>query len=296
MIPISPEQVLCILGPTASGKTALALEMAERFDAEIISVDSAMVYRQMDIGTAKPDAQTLSNPKHHLVDILDPADSYSAGQFVRDVRVLIDDIRARGKSVILAGGTMMYYQALQQGLAELPQTDPVIREKIAAQALSIGWPAMHRQLELVDAPAADKINPNDTQRIARALEVFQQTGQRLSDLQQQRIKLCEDIDFVNWVLAPNDRHVLHQRIEQRFDLMIEQGFIAEVQQLRQRADLHLDLASMRSVGYRQVWQYLDGDYDIATMKDKALAATRQLAKRQLTWLRQYWPDAYHVSV
>ncbi|WP_370979905.1 tRNA (adenosine(37)-N6)-dimethylallyltransferase MiaA [Agaribacterium sp. ZY112] len=281
--------VLILMGPTASGKTALAVELAKQLDGEIISVDSALVYRGLDIGAAKPDAQERQGVVHHLIDIREPHEQYSAADFSADARACIDDIQTRGKVPILAGGTMLYFKALLEGLSKMPAADLERRAEIEKQAAERGWPAMHAELAEVDPETAARLHPNHSQRISRALEVWRSSGKALSEWQKaDGHGLLDEQRCVQIAIAPGDRAVLHQRIKLRLQLMFEQGFMEEVQQLHQREDLHLDLPSMRAVGYRQAWMYLDGDYTYEQMLDKALVATRQLAKRQLTWLRG-WP-------
>ena len=280
--------VFCLMGPTASGKTPLAVELVQRYPFEIISVDSAMVYRGMDIGTAKPDAATLKIAPHRLIDIRDPAESYSAGQFCQDAHREIEAIIAQGKTPLLVGGTMLYFKALQQGLAALPTADAALRIELNVRGEEEGWPALHAVLREIDSVAAERINPNDSQRIQRALEVFYLSGKPISSWQNDNINLLAHYRVYNFSLAPSERAILHQRIALRFDQMLEQGFEQEVRQLFERGDLSPELPSIRSVGYRQMWDYLDGKSTFDDMREKAIAATRQLAKRQLTWLRS-WP-------
>jgi len=276
-------EAVLLAGPTCAGKTALALELAGRFPVEIVNVDSAQVYRGMDIGTAKPSAAIRARVPHHLVDICDPADPYSAGRFRRDATDLIRAIRARGRVPLLVGGTMLYFRALLRGIAPLPAADPDTRARIDARARRMGWPALHAELAARDPDAAARIQPADGQRIQRALEVLELTGRRLSDLQRQ----AEPAPFAlaSFALVPEDRPLLYRRIDARFLEMMEQGFLEEVSALRSRGDLRPDLPSLRSVGYRQLWSHLEG----ACGLDEAIAAgqraTRNLAKRQLTWLR-----------
>jgi tRNA dimethylallyltransferase len=274
------------MGPTASGKTQLAIDLTAFLPLEIISVDSALIYRDMNIGTAKPSAELLQLIPHHLIDIRDPAESYSAAEFCHDAAQLIRDIHARGKIPLLVGGTMLYYRSLWQGLSALPAADPKIRQQIDARAAKLGWQTLHEELKKIDPLSAARIHPNDPQRLQRALEVFYISGRPLSDF------FAEDKNQPSYrtlklAIAPTDRALLHQRIAMRFDDMLANGFIDEVVKLHARGDLNLDLPSMRSVGYRQVWQYLDGVYDYDTMREKTIIATRQLAKRQLTWLRSF---------
>ena len=277
--------VLFLMGPTASGKTALAVELVRRLPFEIISVDSAQVYREMDIGTAKPDAETRRIAPHRLVDIRDPAEAYSAGQFRTDALREIATIQAAGHVPLLVGGTMLYFRALERGLAELPTADPALRARLAAERAEQGGAALHARLARLDPAAAARIHPADSQRIQRALEVYELTGRPLTELC--AVSRNESLPFriVKWIVAPANRQVLHERIERRFRLMLEQGFVAEVEGLRRRGDLNPDAPSMRAVGYRQVWAYLDGRLDEAAMVERGIIATRQYAKRQLTWLR-----------
>ncbi len=287
--------VIALMGPTASGKTGLALDIAAEFDSEIISVDSALVYKGMDIGTAKPSQEEQASVVHHLIDIIDPADSYSVSQFVNDTNALIGDILARGKLPILAGGTMMYFNALINGISPLPKSDEKIRDEIAQQAQRLGWSKLHDELRGVDPISGERIHPNDPQRITRALEVYRSTGLTLTHWQQQEGEKCP-YNIAQFAIAPADRAVLHERIATRFDMMLEQGFEKEVLKLYERGDLHEGLPSIRSVGYRQMWQYLDGQLSYAEMRERGIIATRQLAKRQLTWLRGWeqvtWLDTF----
>ena len=282
----SKPPVLLIMGATATGKTDLAVQLVERFPVEIISVDSALIYRDMDIGTAKPDAATLQRAPHHLVDILDPAQSWSVWEFVQAATQLIEQIHARGRIPLLVGGTMMYFNALQQGMNQLPQTDAAVRDELNRELAEQGLAALYQQLQQVDAAMAQRLKPTDTQRILRALEVFRISGQPMSLLQSQAADK-PGFDFRRVILQAAERAELHRRIEQRFHQMIEQGFQQEVEKLRARGDLSLDLPSMRCVGYRQMWMYLDGNYSHQQMVEKSIIATRQLAKRQMTWLRKY---------
>jgi tRNA dimethylallyltransferase len=283
-----PTLIPCLLGPTASGKTAAALALAARRPVEIISVDSALVYREMDIGTAKPTAEERALAPHHLIDIVDPAESYSAAQFRDDTLRLVGEIRARGRLPLLVGGTMLYYKALTQGLNDLPAADAEVRATLDADAARDGWPALHERLATIDPLTAARLAPNDSQRIQRALEVFMLTGQPMSMLLAAPARNDDAASawrFVPVALEPAERGVLHARIEQRFDAMLAQGFVDEVVKLRARGDLLPEMPSMRCVGYRQVWEYLDGAVDYRTMRDRGIFATRQLCKRQLTWLR-----------
>ncbi|WP_408608948.1 tRNA (adenosine(37)-N6)-dimethylallyltransferase MiaA [Aquicella siphonis] len=288
------------MGPTASGKTPLAIKLVQQFPCEIISVDSAMIYRGMDIGTAKPDKETLSAAPHRLIDILDPREAYSAGQFRRDALREIDDILAGNKIPLLVGGTMMYFRILLQGLAELPQADHALRHELQSRARQEGWEALHAYLSSVDPAAARRIHPSDSQRIQRALEVFLLTGKNLSSWLRDQTRPLSGYHVYQLALAPSDRLRLHERIALRFDQMLSSGLVEEVRRLFLRTDLSPDLPSMRSVGYRQIWEYLAGDVGYDDMREKAVAATRQLAKRQMTWLRSWnnleWLDAESKEV
>ena len=277
-----------LAGPTASGKTAAALAIAREMDTEIISVDSALVYRGMDIGTAKPLAAERCLAPHHLIDIRDPLDAYSAAEFVKDASSLIADIQGRGKLPLLVGGTMLYFKALSDGLDDMPPSAPAVRAALAEQAALQGWPALHAELALHDPVTAARLQPGDAQRVSRALEVLRVSGRPISSFQTGGAKAGRPTIFSPHrliSLEPADRSWLHLRIAQRFDTMMADGFVAEVQGLRARGDLHADLASMRCVGYRQAWEALDGSYPMALLRERGIAATRQLAKRQITWLR-----------
>lgn len=278
---------LAILGPTASGKTGLALALAADLPVEIISIDSALVYREMDIGTAKPTAAEQAAVPHHLIDLLPPTEAYSAAQFAHDARRCMDDITARGKIPLLVGGTMLYFKALTEGLSDLPQADPALRAALDQEAAERGWPALHAELALRDPLTAARLAPHDAQRIQRALEVCRLSGQAMSALlAASPARAGLPYRLTTLALLPSDRSVLHTRIAQRFEAMLAQDFLAEVQGLLARyPTLHPELPSMRSVGYRQALAYLAGDYDHATLVEKGIVATRQLAKRQLTWLR-----------
>jgi tRNA dimethylallyltransferase len=275
-----------LMGPTASGKTGLAVELCQRFPLEIISVDSALVYRGMDIGTAKPDRKTLELAPHRLIDIRDPAQSYSAADFREDALREMKQITSSGKVPLLVGGTMLYFRALEHGLSRLPAADPEIRTQLAQQAAKIGWPAMHEILREKDPQAASGIHPNDPQRVQRALEVIAISGKRMSELQAKTPGDTLDYRLLKIVISPEPRSVLHERIEQRFDLMINAGFVDEMKSLFARSDLNAGMPSMRAVGYRQGWEWLQGKITFDQMREKAIFATRQLAKRQLTWLRR----------
>jgi tRNA dimethylallyltransferase len=274
-----------ILGPTASGKSAVAMALAGRFPAEIVSVDSAQVYRGMDVGTAKPGAQEREAVPHHLIDILDPTDAYSAGRFRDDALAIVAGIHARGRIPILAGGTMLYFRSLTRGLSTLPEAQPGIRREIEARAARSGWPSLHAELARVDAAAAARIEPNDGQRIQRALEVFEHSGTPLSDFHERDSGVDLPFEALKIALEPADRAALHARIEARFRAMLAAGLLEELEGLRGRYALHEDLPSMRSVGYRQAWDVIEGRAPRKTLEARGVAATRQLAKRQLTWLR-----------
>jgi tRNA dimethylallyltransferase len=280
---------VAIMGPTASGKTAAALAIAKEMPVEIISVDSALVYREMDIGTAKPTFEELASVPHHLIDIIDPLESYSVMQFREDAIRLVAEIQVRGKLPLLVGGTMMYFKGLVDGLDDLPTADAEVRARIDAEAAQIGWPSMHAKLRERDPVTADRLAPNDAQRINRALEIIELSGKPMSELLARREKTVLPFELVSFALEPSDRAVLHGRIAQRFDLMLgerdDEGIVAETARLRARGDLHLGLPSMRCVGYRQSWEYLDGQYERQQLRENGIVATRQLAKRQLTWLR-----------
>ena len=285
----SPAKVVAIMGPTASGKTAAALALAQHVPCEIISVDSALIYRQMDIGSAKPSAAELAAVPHHLIDIIDPAEAYSVAQFQAAVIDLVQQIKGRGKLPVLVGGTMMYFNALMHGLGDLPPADLAIRAKLDAEIAANGIASLHARLQQLDPITAQRLPPGDTQRIQRALEVIELTGKPLSTLFAEQTTVKPVLDIHAFSLEPSERSVLHQRIAQRFDTMLQQGFLDEVRALRARGDLNLSMPSMRCVGYRQAWEYLDGEYDAAEMRERGIIATRQLAKRQLTWLRSM-PD------
>jgi tRNA dimethylallyltransferase len=280
---------VAIMGPTASGKTAAALAIARERPVEIISVDSALVYRGMDIGTAKPSREELASVPHHLIDIIDPLESYSVMQFRTDTLRLVADITARGALPLLVGGTMMYFKGLTDGLDDLPTADAALRVRLDEEAARDGWPALHARLAVLDPITAERLKPNDAQRINRALEIIELTGQPMSSLLSGRSKLELPFELVSFGLEPSDRAVLHQRIATRFDQMLgtrdDTGLVAEVDYLRRRGDLHPNLPSMRCVGYRQAWDYLDATIDRPALRELGIIATRQLAKRQLTWLR-----------
>jgi tRNA dimethylallyltransferase len=284
---------LFLMGPTASGKTGLAIELCENLPCEIISVDSALIYRGMDIGTAKPNAAELKRAPHRLIDILDPAERYSVAEFRKDALLAMQDITERGKIPLLVGGTMMYYKALIDGLSPLPESDEEIRKTIEAKAEELGWEELHQQLSQVDPTSAKRIHPNDPQRLIRALEVYHLTNRSMTDLMATKSAPIP-YDTMQFCIAPDERKVLHQRIAQRFQQMVDTGFQSEVEKLKNRGDLHLNLPSIRCVGYRQMWQHLDGDFDFNEMCEKSIAATRQLAKRQLTWLRG-WENIHQLD-
>ncbi|SSZ29854.1 tRNA dimethylallyltransferase [Aggregatibacter aphrophilus] len=288
-----------LMGPTASGKTDLAIQLRQQLPVEVISVDSALIYRGMDIGTAKPTAEELALAPHRLIDICDPAESYSAMNFCHDALREMQDITAQGKIPLLVGGTMLYYKALLEGLSPLPSADEKVRSEIETKAMQIGWSGLHQELAKIDPISAQRINPNDSQRINRALEVFYLTGKTLTELTAQKGEALP-YDILQFAIAPEQREVLHLRIEQRFHKMIELGFQQEVEKLYQRSDLKENLPSIRSVGYRQMWEYLRGDYDHKEMIFRGICATRQLAKRQITWLRGWkspiqWLDSLHPT-
>jgi len=274
-----------LMGPTASGKTALACALSDRFPVDLVSVDSALVYRGLDIGSAKPDRATLARYPHKLIDIRDPAEPYSAADFHGDAVAAMQDITARGRVPLLVGGTGLYFRALQRGLSPLPEADAAIRERLTAEASTIGWPALHARLRERDPAAAERIGPNDAQRIQRALEVIELTGRSLSEQQQGGGGEPFAWRVLKLALVPADRAPLHARIAARIDAMLKGGFLDEVRQLRARGDLHADLPAIRAVGYRQAWEYLDGQTSAAECRDRGIFATRQLAKRQITWLR-----------
>jgi tRNA dimethylallyltransferase len=280
----APDAVL-LAGPTASGKSDWALALAARVPLEIVSVDSAQVYRGFDIGSAKPSPALRASLPHHLVDIRDPVQTYSAGEFVADALRAIRGIQSRGRLPLLVGGTMLYAKALREGLSNLPQADPDTRTQIEAEAVSQGWPALHAELARVDAVTAARLNPNDSQRIQRALEVWRVSGMPLSALQGARQPVAPSLEALSLALVPAERSVLHERIAQRFESMLAAGLVQELAGLRKRFSLDPALPSMRCVGYRQAWAYLDGELDAAGLRDQGIFATRQLAKRQLTWLR-----------
>ncbi|MEQ1630442.1 MAG: tRNA (adenosine(37)-N6)-dimethylallyltransferase MiaA, partial [Gallionella sp.] len=274
-----------LMGPTASGKTGVAVELLQRMNVELISVDSALVYRDMDIGTAKPDAATLQRAPHHLIDIIDPTESYSAAAFRTDALRLMADITARGKIPLLVGGTMLYFRALQNGLSDLPVANPAVRAELDIMIADHGIAKLHEQLANVDAETAARLAPNDTQRIQRAMEVYLLTGTAMSELLKNKPESTLPYRTLNIALLPSDRAVLHNRIATRFKQMMEHGLVDEVRNLRKKYELQPELPSMRCVGYRQAWQYLDGEIDGTQLYETGVAATRQLAKRQLTWLR-----------
>ena len=314
--PLPP--AIFLMGPTASGKTDLAMALCDRLPCEIISVDSAMIYRGMDIGTAKPSAEELARAPHRLIDLCDPADTYSAAGFRRDALAEMADITRRGRIPLLVGGTMMYFKALLHGMSDLPSASPELRRQIEQEAESLGWQQLHDELSAKDPVAAELIHPNNRQRLMRAIEVIRLTGRPISELwqaesgtsaQQHRSGIEDYTYFTRWqadetgdlpytvfqfALAPEERKVLHERIEKRFLLMLESGFLEEVRSLMARGDLNPELPSMRCVGYRQAWEYLAGDCDYETFVNRGVAATRQLAKRQLTWLRK-WPDLHWLN-
>src|SRR6266508_357254 len=275
---------ILLMGPTASGKSRLALALAQAFPIEIVSVDSAQIYRGMDIGTEKPSLPERRTVPHHLIDIIDPTDAYSAARFRDDALRLVQDVAARKRIPLLVGGTMLYFKALREGLSELPESDPVVRARIDAEAAVCGWPAMHSELAKIDASTAMRLKPSDAQRIERALEIYRVTGKPMSQLLG-RTKSALPFRLLELALVPSDRAELHRRIESRFDAMLERGLVEELRALRERYALRPGLPSMRCVGYRQAWQHLEGEFGRNELRDRGIFATRQLAKRQLTWLR-----------
>lgn len=281
--------IICLMGPTASGKTQLAVDLVQHLPLEIISVDSAMVYRGMDIGTAKPGKDILDIAPHRLLSIRDPADAYSVAQFREDAMREIEDIFSQGKIPLLVGGTMMYFRALQIGLSDLPSANVDVRAKLSNDAESQDWPAMHERLAKIDPIAAARIHPNDSQRVQRALEVYELTGKNLTTWQKENTPASPCYKICNLAVSPEQRSVLHDRIAERFSQMLAEGFLEEAKQLFDRGDLTLETPAIRSVGYRQAWEYFLGNYSYDEMHEKAVIATRQLAKRQLTWLR-HWPQ------
>ena len=285
-------KAICLMGPTASGKTELAIRLVEQHNCEIISVDSALVYRTMDIGTAKPNAQEQARAPHHLIDILDPSVAYSAADFRNDALALMADIASRGKTPLLVGGTMLYFKALIDGLSPLPAANPAIRQEIELQAKEHGWHWLHDQLALVDPVSAKRIHPNDPQRVSRALEVYRISGKSMTELS---TTIDNDLPFdvTQFAIYPEERSELHQRIELRFNQMLSLGFEQEVKALYDRGDLHVDMPSIRCVGYRQMWEYIDGGIDHDEMIFRGIVATRQLAKRQMTWLRG-WKNLHRL--
>jgi len=288
--------VVFLMGPTASGKTDLAMQLYDNMPCEIVSVDSAMIYQGMDIGTAKPDAATLARYPHKLIDICDPLDAYSAAEFRCDALAQIEEIRSAGKIPLLTGGTMLYFHALKNGLATLPKADADVRERILKEAELNGWESIHSRLAEVDPESAARLNKNDSQRLQRALEVYEITGRPMSELWAEQKAQQPDFSIIPMAVMPKDRSELHERIEKRFDIMLDQGFIDEVRGLWDRGDLTLQMPAVRCVGYRQVWEYFAGTWDFETMKFKSVVATRQLAKRQVTWLRSWenltWMDSH----
>lgn len=286
---------ITVMGPTASGKTGLAIELRKHLPVELINVDSAQVYRYLNIGSAKPDAETLAQAPHRLLDIRDPCEIYSAAEFLADARREMAEISASGRIPLLVGGSMMYFKVLLEGLSQLPEADQSIRDDLEQRAAKEGWPSLYAELQLVDPQTASRLHPNHSQRIQRALEVYQLTGEPMSALQGEPVGgLAQQYDFRQIALIPQNRSLLHQRIEQRFEAMMALGFAEEVQGLYERGDLHSNLPAVRSVGYRQLWDYCAGDCSLQDAVEKAVIATRQLAKRQLTWLRN-WPQAIEIK-
>jgi tRNA dimethylallyltransferase len=297
---VERRRAILLMGPTGSGKSDLAMRLAELLPLEILSVDSALVYRGMDIGTAKPTAADRARVTHHLIDIRDPTESYSAGDFAREAAAAMQDIWRRGRLPLLVGGTMLYFHALTHGIAELPAAHAGVRAEIDAQAAAAGWAAVHEDLRKVDPAAAARIHVNDPQRIQRALEVYRLTGENITQLQQRRVSVFDDVDVTEFVAAPLERRELHTRIELRFGAMMRAGLLHEVSTLFERSDLSAEHPSMRAVGYRQLWRHLAGQCALDEAESQAIAATRQLAKRQLTWLRRrdraQWFDSVHPEV
>jgi len=293
-------RAILLMGPTGSGKSDIAMRLAEMLPIEIISVDSALVYRGMDIGTAKPDAAARARVPHHLIDIRDAAEGYSAGDFTRDAARAMQDIWQRGRQPLLVGGTMLYFHALSFGLAELPAANPEVRAVIEREAASSGWAAVHRELERVDPKAAARIHVNDPQRIQRALEVYRLTGATITGMRQKQVSVFADAEVAEFAVAPLERRDLHTRIELRFGAMLKAGFLTEVRSFFKRSDLSAEHPSMRAVGYRQLWRHLAGQCSLEEAVNQAIAATRQLAKRQVTWLRRrehaQWFDSMHPDV
>jgi tRNA dimethylallyltransferase len=284
-----------LMGPTASGKTELAIQLAETGRFELISVDSGMIYRGMDIGTAKPDAAELARAPHRLIDVIDPAEAWSAADFRRAALSAMEEIHAAGRIPLLVGGTMLYFKVLKDGLADMPEADETVRAAILSDALQHGWPSIHARLAEVDPITAARLKPNDSQRLQRALEVWLVTGKPMSQWHAEQQSQSLPWNVLELALMPDDRAVLHERIERRFDLMLQRGFVEEVERLRARGDLSPDLPSMRSVGYRQVWEYLDGQIDREEMRYRGVVATRQLAKRQFTWLRGFGDTVHFLT-
>jgi len=290
---------ILLMGPTAAGKTDLAAELVARFPLEIVSVDAAMVFRSMDIGTAKPGPELLARAPHHLIDVIDPAESYSAARFLADAEAAIRSIESRRLTPLLVGGTMLYFRAFQSGLARLPARDPEIRARLDARAAAEGWPALHAELARLDPGSASRIRPADRQRIQRALEVIERTGRPMSEQLAENLRGAMRREDLSLVIAPTDRAVLFERISRRFDAMLARGLLEEVARLRARGDLHPGLPAMRLIGYRQLWEHLEGATTLAQATQKAVTATRQLARRQLTWLRAEpgaeWFDPFHAA-
>lgn len=287
--------VICLTGPTAAGKSASTLALAQRWDVEIIVMDSATIYQGMDIGTAKPSAAEQAAVPHHLLDIRDPAEAYSAASFVHDTESLIDQIHARQRHVLICGGTLLYYKALREGLSQLPESTPEVRAALDAEALIKGWPTLHQELLAIDPTTAIRLAPNDSQRIQRALEIYRVSGQTMSSwLKDNPPQPLQQRSYATISLEPTERQLLSPRISQRYQQMIDQGLVAEVERLFARADLHVGLPSIRSVGYRQLWDYLEGEMALDAAIERAVIATRQLAKRQMTWLRSM-PDRERVD-
>ncbi len=284
-----------LMGPTASGKTELAVQLAQHIDAEIISVDSALVYRGMDIGTAKPTLQERQGIPHHLIDIIDPSEAYSTGRFRKSALQLMDEITLRGKIPLLTGGTMLYFNSLFSGLADLPEADSEIRKKLDEELAEKGKETLHKRLYNIDPESAKRIHPNDPQRVQRALEVYEISGKPISQIFREAEQTVIPFNKIKLIVAPEDRKLLHAKIAKRFEIMLGQGLVEEVSVLYHRGDLAADFPAIRAVGYRQVWSYLQGEYDLDRMKEKGIIATRQLAKKQFTWLRRETDALQFVS-
>jgi tRNA dimethylallyltransferase len=291
---MSKPSIVCLMGPTASGKTGLAIELHERLACDIVSVDSAMVFCGMDIGTATPTEEELARAPHRLINICDPAENYSAGRFCEDALREINNIHAQGRTPLLVGGTMLYFNLLQRGFLQFPGADAEIRASLQEKAAKNGWESLHAELTNIDPESAKRIHPNDPQRVSRALELFYSTGKTMTQLQEEQEWQELPFNIINLIISPQERSILHQRVEKRFDLMLAAGLVDEVKKLYERDDLNSSLPSIRMVGYRQMWSYLEGEYDFDTMRERSIIATRQLAKRQFTWLKR-WENAIKLD-